>query len=326
MRTTEVAEEDLDLDDGGSLEEAARICNGLRSNLAKVLLGAKGALGASVVAALSGGHLLIEDVPGVGKTLLAKALARSLGCGLSRVQGHPDLMPSDVLGVSVYLPGQATWELRPGPVFSRVLLFDELNRTPPRTQSALLEAMEEGQVTIDGETIPLPCPQMVIATENPVEDLGTFPLVESQRDRFALATSIGYPDQATEAKVALEQGGPGALDTLEAVCDPKAWAAAQAATRSIHVAEKVASYAVSICDATRRHPGVRLGASPRASIWLLRAARAYALGAGRDFVAPADVKAVAPACLAHRLVTNGGMQGALAVVLAILEALPAPRP
>ena len=173
------------------------------------------------MAALSGGHLLIEDVPGVGKTVLARALATTVGAELSRVQGLPDLLPTDVTGVSVFAPDSGTWEFRPGPVFAQVVLVDELNRTPPRTQAALLESMEEQQVTVDGESYPLPRPHLVIATQNPFSQLGTYPLVESQLDRFALATAIGYPDAATEARLVQHNGGKFALDELRAVCTPQ---------------------------------------------------------------------------------------------------------
>ncbi|HET9072070.1 MAG TPA: AAA family ATPase [Acidimicrobiales bacterium] len=301
----------------------------LLDNLGQVVRGAPGALTAAVVAALAGGHLLIEDVPGVGKTVLARALAASLGAELSRVQGHPDLLPSDVTGVAVYSPGRESWEFRPGPVFAHVVLADELNRTPPRTQSALLEAMEEHQVSVDGRSWPLPDPHMVIATQNPVSQRGTFPLVESQLDRFACATSIGYPDAEAEARLVLQDGGRAALDRLVPVADVQAWQEARRATRAVGVAPAVATYAVELCRATRRAPGVRLGASPRAAIWLIRAAQAHAVVGGRTYVAPGDVKAVAVGCLAHRLVCDDG-DGALAAGAAVVEALrdelPAPRP
>src|ERR1700728_723413 len=189
------------------LDGAITLGQALLANLGQVVLGTSGALTAAAVAALSGGHLLIEDVPGVGKTVLARAMAASLGAELSRVQGHPDLLPSDVTGVSVFVPDTGRWEVRRGPGFAGVVLVDELNRTPPRTQSALLETMEERQVTVDGESWPLPRPHLVIATQNPRSQLGTLPLVESQLDRFAVATSIGYPDAATEAQVVLHHGG-----------------------------------------------------------------------------------------------------------------------
>jgi MoxR-like ATPase len=298
-------------------------------NLGQVLLGSREVLIAAAMAVLSGGHLLIEDVPGVGKTVLARALAISVGADLSRIQGHADLLPSDVTGVSVFAPDTATWEFRPGPVFSHVVLVDELNRTPPRTQSALLETMEEQQVSVDGESWPLPRPHLVIATQNPLSQRGTYPLVESQLDRFAVATSIGYPDGAEETQLVLHQGGKFALAGLRPVCTTDEWAQVQAATETVPVDRSVAAYAVELCRASRSVPGVRLGASPRAAIWLIRCAQAHALLSLRDFVAPDDVKAAAVGCLAHRLVLSDQEEGlghAAQVVKALLEATPTPRP
>jgi MoxR-like ATPase len=311
------------------LEGATAVGKALIDNLGLVLLGRREVLVAAAVAALAGGHLLIEDVPGVGKTVLARALALSLGAELSRVQGHADLLPSDVTGVSVFSPDTRSWEFRPGPVFSHVVLVDELNRTPPRTQSALLETMEEQQVTVDGETWPLPRPHMVIATQNPLSQRGTYPLVESQLDRFALSTSIGYPDAATESQLVVHRGGKFALEGLAPVCTTAAWLNAQEATESLPVASSVAQYAVALCRATRTAPGVRLGASPRSAIWLIRSAQAHALVSDRTYVAPDDVKSVAVACLAHRILTDDAEdlhgQGAL-VVRELLDSTPAPRP
>jgi len=254
-------------------------------------------------------------------------LATSLGSELSRIQGHPDLLPSDVTGVSVFAPDTNTWQFRPGPVFGRVVLVDELNRTPPRTQSALLETMEEQQVSVDGETWPLPRPHLVIATQNPLSQRGTYPLVESQLDRFAIATGLGYPDAVNEAQIVLHSGGKFALELLRPVCTTDEWLRAQGATESVPVVAAVAEYAVELCRATRRAPGVRLGASPRAAIWLIRSAQAHAVLAGRDFVTPGDVKAVAVSCLAHRLVTDDEDPAqAGSIVNSVLEATPAPRP
>lgn len=314
---------------GTDVDTAISLGGALVANLSEVLLGAPGAVQAAAVAALSGGHLLIEDVPGVGKTVLARALAASLGAELTRIQGHPDLLPSDITGVSVFSPDTATWQFRPGPVFAHVVLVDELNRTPPRTQSALLEAMEEQQVSVDGESRPLPRPHLVIATQNPLSQRGTYPLVESQLDRFAVATSLGYPDAGNETQLVLHHGGKFALDTLTAVCDTGTWWQAQQAVETVTVKAAVAEYAVELSRATRSAPGVQLGASPRAAIWLIRCAQARAVLAGRDYVTPDDVKAVAVACLAHRLVTGdtdhaGGK--ATQVVLDVIDATHSPRP
>ncbi len=310
----------------GRLRAAATLAQGLDANLSRVVKGAPAALRVAIVAALSGGHLLIEDVPGVGKTVLARTLALSLGAELTRVQGHPDLLPGDVTGVTVYDQRTGEWEFRQGPVFSHVVLLDELNRTPPRTQSALLESMDEQQVTVDGQTWPLPQPHLVLATQNPVGQLGTFPLVESQLDRFALCATIGYPDAATEARLAMHDGGRGAVAQLRPVCSVAEWAASIAATAEIAVAPPIAGYAVAIARATREAAGVRLGASPRASIALVRSAQAHALISGRGYVSPDDVTAMAVPSLAHRLVVDGDARFAASVVSGVLSALPAPRP
>ncbi len=253
----------------------------------------------------------------------------SLGAELSRVQGHPDLLPSDITGVSVFMPDAGAWDFRPGPVFAHVVLVDELNRTPPRTQSALLETMEEHQVSVDGQSWPLPQPHLVIATQNPHSQRGTFPLVESQLDRFAMATRLGYPEAADEVRLALHGGGTYALADLRAVCTPEEWGRAQQATESVPVHDAVAAYAVELCRASRTAPGVHLGASPRAAIWLIRAAQAHAVLHARPFVVPDDVKAVAVACLSHRILTvdaDADADRSAAVVRDLLETIPAPRP
>jgi len=308
------------------LGRSVEVARGLHANLQQVLLGAPSAVTVAVVAALSGGHLLLEDVPGVGKTVLARTIAVSLGADLSRIQGHPDLLPTDVTGVSVYSPDSRTWDFRRGPVFAHIVLLDELNRTPPRTQSSLLEAMEEQQVTVDGTSWALPDPHLVIATQNPVGQLGTFPLAESQLDRFALATPLGYPDASEETRLALHHGGREALATLGAVCSRGEWALAIAATRRVHVAPEVASYAVAIARATRHAPGVRLGASPRASMTLVRSAQTHAMLYGRDYVSPVDIQAMAVPSLAHRLVTDGEPGAGASVVVEVLRTTPSPRP
>ncbi len=319
------AEPDVPAADGsGPFEEAVVTGRALHAALSGVLLGTPVAVTTAVVAALSGSHLLIEDVPGVGKTVLARALATALGVELSRVQGHPDLLPSDVTGVTVFSPDQGAWEFRPGPVFGHVVLLDEMNRTPPRTQSALLEAMEEQQVSVDGESWPLPRPHLVIGTQNPVGQLGTYPLVESQLDRFGLSTSIGYPAADVETSLVLHNGGRFALDRLEPVSDAAGWRRAIAATGAVHVATPVAEYAVSLVRATRTAGTVRLGASPRAAISLLRSAQAYAVLSARDYTTPGDVQAVAAACLSHRLIAEGGRDDGPTLVGRIIADLAVP--
>ncbi len=307
-----------------SIAEAVTVARELHGALSGVLLGTPTAVTVAVIAALSGSHLLIEDVPGVGKTVLARALATALGVKLSRVQGHPDLLPSDITGVTVFSPDTGTWEFRRGPVFGHVVLLDEMNRTPPRTQSALLEAMEEQQVSVDGESWPLPRPHLVIGTQNPIGQLGTFPLVESQLDRFGLSTAIGYPDAEVETRLVLHNGGRYALDDLLPVADPGRWERAIDATASVQVVTTVAEYAVSLVRATRSAGTVRLGASPRAAISLLRTAQAYAVLTGRSYVTPQDVQSVSTACLSHRLIAEGSGGDGPTLVGRIIAETPVP--
>ncbi|MEW6583279.1 MAG: AAA family ATPase [Actinomycetota bacterium] len=267
-------------------------------------------LRAAVACMLSGGHLLIEDVPGVGKTALAKSLARAAGCRFARLQCTADLLPADVTGVAVLDQRTQSFAFRPGPVFANVVLVDEINRASPKTQSALLECMEESQVTVDGETRALPSPFMVIATQNPVEYEGTYPLPEAQLDRFAMRVALGYPPPDQEARLLVELGAPGAeaASRVEAVTDEEGLRAAVAACGRVHADASVARYVTDVCVATREDPRLLLGASPRAGLALLRSAKALALVAGRGHVLPEDVKELAPLVLAHRVVP-GPMAG-----------------
>jgi MoxR-like ATPase len=308
-------------------EEARRLAGDLTRSLQEVIRGEPAAIDLSVVALLSRGHLLIEDVPGVGKTMLAKALARSVGGSFRRIQATPDLLPGEVTGVSVFSKDHEAWHFRPGPLFANVVLVDEINRATPRTQSALLEAMEERQITVDGETHELPDMFFVVATQNPFEYAGTFPLVEGQRDRFALVVSMGHPAKEAERELLLGTGGLEALDRLEPVASLAEIRHAVATIGRVHCSPAVADYIVEVGAATRADPEVRLGASPRATLALLHAAKAHAVVAGRDYVAPDDVKEVAPSVLAHRLLLAGGADrlSGLGVVRAVLDRVPVPR-
>ena len=309
------------------MEAVAELAQAVRDNLCRVVLGKAEPIRLALVALLSGGHLLVEDTPGVGKTLLSKALAISVGGTFGRVQGTSDLLPGEVTGVNVFHPEHASWEFRPGPLFAHVVLVDEINRATPRTQSALLEAMEERQVTVDGDSRPLPDPFFLVATQNPFEHAGTFPLVEGQRDRFGVVLHLGHPDRPAERDLLLGTGGSGSLDALEPVTDPAGLGKAIATVREVHCEASVADYVIDIAAATRDHRDVVRGASPRASLGLLQAAKAEAAMAGRPFVLPDDVKAVAGPALAHRVVLAGGpdFHAGADLVRDVVDTLPVPR-
>ncbi|MCA1710110.1 MAG: AAA family ATPase [Actinobacteria bacterium] len=288
----------------GLLEATTRI----RGNIEQVIEGKPDAVRLAVVVLLAEGHLLIEDVPGVGKTMLAKALARSIDCSVRRIQFTPDLLPSDVTGVSVYNQEARDFEFKPGAVFANLVVGDEINRASPKTQSALLEAMEERQVTVDGVTYELETPFMVIATQNPIEMEGTYPLPEAQRDRFTARVSMGYPSASAELEMLSTHGGADPLDDLEAVADAFEVRKLIDVVRGIHVSDEVKQYVVALATATREAPDLRLGASPRATLQLLRAARAQAALEGRDYVLPDDVQDLAGPVLAHRLLPTAEAQ------------------
>ena len=310
------------------VRERAEKARRLIDNVERVISGKPDVVEAAVVCLLADGNLLVEGVPGVGKTMLARSIARSLSGGFGRVQATPDLLPSDVTGISVYDQELHEFRFVPGPLFANVVLVDEINRATPRTQSALLEPMEERQITVEGVTHPLPHPFFLVATQNPAEHHGVYPLPEGQLDRFSLALEIGYPTGDEAREVVTRQLLRHPIEDLEPVLSADDVVELQAAVRAIHVAPAVVEYAVSLAEATREHRDVALGASPRASVALTHSAQALALVRGRDYALPDDVKALAPAVLAHRLALrsqgSGAAGRATAVVGEVLEVVPVP--
>jgi MoxR-like ATPase len=305
--------------------EVTRQLAALVDQISTIIVGKRAQIEDCVACMLAGGHLLIEDVPGVGKTTLAHALAVSLGLKFSRVQFTADLMPSDLVGVSVYERSKEAFVFHPGPVFAQVLLADEINRAGPKTQSALLEAMEEHQVTVESETRALPRPFFVIATQNPVDQLGTYPLPESQLDRFLMCITLGYPDRASERALLAGEDRRGAIERLEPVMTPPLLKAAQAQVLAVHAADALLDYLQALIAATRSGQWFTEGLSPRAGIAWLRAARARALMGQRDYVAPDDLQAVASQTIAHRLVPVAGAgRGRVEQVRAMLESVALP--
>ena len=276
----------------------------LKLQLGRVILGNPDAIENVAIALLSGSHLLMEDVPGVGKTTLAKALARSISGDFKRVQFTPDLLPTDILGSSIYNPRDGSFSFKRGPIFANILLADEINRASPRTQSSLLEAMSERQASIEGTTHLLPAPFLVVATQNPVEFHGTYPLPEAQLDRFAMRINLGYPGRDEEVGVLFAQLHHHPLDDLQPVADAATVVALMEAVRAIRVEKRLAGYLVDLATATRRHPELRMGCSPRGTLTLFRMTQAWACLAGRDYAVPEDAKAVAVATLAHRLMLD----------------------
>ena len=313
-----------------ALAEIADVSARVAANIQRVIVGKPEVVRLALLTLLAEGHLLVEDVPGVGKTSLAKALARSIDCSVSRVQFTPDLLPGDITGISIFNRQTEEFEFRPGPVFANVVIADEINRASPKTQSALLECMAEHQVTVDGATYPLASPFIVVATQNPVELDGTYPLPEAQRDRFTARVSVGYPDAGAELAMVDEHAAADPLETLQPVVDAGRLRAVVEGVRRVHVAREVRQYCVELVATTRRLPELRLGASPRATLQLVRAARAQAALAGRGFVVPDDVQAVAVPVLAHRLLLTPDAQAARRsaadLVRTLLARLPVPTP
>lgn len=309
--------------------ETTSLIGTLEANVSSALLGKPEPVRLAVVALLASGHILIEDAPGVGKTSLAKALARSLDCEFTRLQCTPDMLPSDILGSSVYLPNLGEFELRKGPIFTNILLVDEINRTTPRTQSALLEAMDEGQVSIEGKTHRLNSPFFVLATQNPYEYEGTFPLPENQLDRFMLCTEIGYPERDVEREVLANHRNGVPVDQLKPVLDAVQLRELQAAVRDVTVDDSISDYLLDIVTATRTHEELQLGVSTRGALTLYRAVQSLALAENRDYVIPDDVKRLAVPVLAHRvvcggLVREGQRERAKGIIRQILARVPVP--
>ncbi|WP_342566092.1 MoxR family ATPase [Paenibacillus sp. FSL R7-0345] len=289
-----------------NIQEAGELIGAIRNNLSKVIVGKEAGVDLLLTALLANGHVLLEDVPGTGKTLLAKTLARSLDCPFKRIQFTPDLLPSDLSGINYYNQKTGDFEFRPGPVFASILLADEINRATPRTQSSLLECMEERQITIDGVTHGLEAPFLVIATQNPVDSQGTFPLPEAQLDRFLLRITSGYPAFEEGVRILQRFRLNNPLEDTAAVADAKQIQEAQRLAAAVNISDDLLAYLMQIVEATRKAPAVKLGASPRAGFALLRASQGYALIQGRDYVIPDDIKAVAGPVLAHRLVIQRG--------------------
>ena len=310
------------------VNEVQIVTEPLVENVERVIIGKREIIELVVIGVLSQGHILIEDVPGVGKTMLARSLARSLGCTFRRIQFTPDMLPSDVTGVSIFNQKTREFEFRPGPIMAQVVLTDEINRATPKTQAALLEAMQELQVTVDGVTYPLPHPFLVMATQNPIEYEGTFPLPEAQLDRFLMRIRLGYPGLDDEIAILDSQQYVHPLTQIEQVVDIEELSSAQESLKDVYVDPLIKRYIVDIITQTRRHPDIYLGASPRGSLALYRTGQARAAMLGRDYVIPDDIKALAMPTLAHRLIVSPSARlkdvTGEAVVREILSTLPVP--
>ena len=329
MRTTDSTEA---MPPAGRVEAKSAPLDALVQRVETAFHGKEDVVRFALAALLARGHVLFEDIPGVGKTTLARALAHTLGLSVKRVQFTSDLLPSDILGVSVYDPRTGTFETRPGPIFTNIVVADEINRAPPRTQSGLLEAMQEGKVTIDDRSHPLPQPFLVMATQNPLEHHGTYPLPESQLDRFLMRLTIGYPNAAAERRILLESvGSEDRVEEIAPLLDRDSVIALQERVESVRAEPVIVDYLMSVIAATRTHPRLRMGASPRAAIGLFRAARAFALIHNREFLVPDDVQRLTVPCLAHRVVPAGAAaasaeahQESAAVLDEIIADLPVP--
>lgn len=311
-----------------SVQDLASAVQRVVSNVERVIVGKAEPVAFSLIAVICRGHILIEDVPGVGKTVLTKAIARSIGCTFKRIQFTPDLLPSDVTGVSIYNQKTSNFEFRPGPIMAQIVLADEINRATPKTQSALLEAMEEGQVTVDGVSYHLPEPFMVMATQNPIEYEGTFPLPEAQLDRFMMNISLGYPKSADEMNILDSHQHHHPLDDLAQIMTADELTGIQQQVRNIHVDASIREYIVAIANATRNHTNIYLGASPRGSLALFRATQALAAMHGRGYVIPDDVKLLVKPTLAHRIIVTPAARvrsiTSTAILEEILQIVPVP--
>lgn len=300
----------------------------IAQNVDQVIIGKRNEIRLTILGLLSQGHILIEDIPGVGKTMMAKALSRSIGCTFSRIQFTPDMLPSDVTGISLFNQKTREFEFRPGPIMAQVVLADEINRATPKTQAALLEAMEEHQVTVDGVTYPMEAPFIILATQNPIEYEGTFPLPEAQLDRFILRIQLGYPSPIEELSVLSAQQYQHPVENMYQVVSVQDLLSAQKAIRDVYVADEVKRYIIDLVTASRQHPDVYLGSSPRGSLALFRTAQARAATSGRDYVIPDDVKALAEVTLAHRIIVGPAARikdiSARAIVQDVLASTPVP--